>query len=55
MWLWLLLRLMGLKALIVTGILVLVIGILMLVFPDLMARILGIGLIVIGLLAILRK
>jgi hypothetical protein len=46
--------LMGLKALIVTGILILVIGILMLVFPDLMARIFGIGLIVIVVIGVLE-
>jgi hypothetical protein len=51
--LWFLLWLMGLKALIVTGILVLVIGILMLVFPDLSALIFGIGLIVIVVIGVL--
>jgi len=56
--LWIILWLMGLRGLIVTAILALVIGILMLVFPDLSASILGIGLIVIvviGLLDFLRR
>jgi cytochrome c biogenesis protein CcdA len=37
------------------GIVAIVIGILILAFPDLLRWILGIGLIVVGLLAILRK
>lgn len=37
------------------GIIAIVIGILILAFPDLLRWILGIGLIVVGLLAILRK
>jgi len=37
------------------GIIAIVIGILVLAFPDLLRWILGIGLIVVGLLAILRK
>jgi hypothetical protein len=37
------------------GIILLVVGILVLAFPDLLRWILGIGLIVVGLLAILRK
>ena len=51
--LWIILWLMGLRGLIVTGILVLVIGILMLVFPDSMALIFGIGLIVIAVIGVL--
>jgi|APFre7841882590_1041340.scaffolds.fasta_scaffold10746_2 hypothetical protein len=39
----------------VMGIILLVVGILVLAFPDLLRWILGIGLIVVGLLAILRK
>jgi multisubunit Na+/H+ antiporter MnhC subunit len=39
----------------VMGIILLVVGILVLAFPDLLRWILGIGLIVAGLLAILRK
>ncbi|MDH4067329.1 MAG: DUF3096 domain-containing protein [Dehalococcoidia bacterium] len=38
-----------------TGIVAIVVGILVLGFPDLVRWILGIGLIVVGLLAILRK
>jgi hypothetical protein len=38
-----------------TGIVAIVVGILVLGFPDLLRWILGIGLIVVGLLAILRK
>jgi hypothetical protein len=37
------------------GIVAIVVGILVLAFPDLLRWILGIGLIVVGLLAILRK
>jgi hypothetical protein len=37
------------------GIIAIVVGILVLAFPDLLRWILGIGLIVVGLLAILRK
>jgi hypothetical protein len=37
------------------GIILIVVGILVLAFPDLLRWILGIGLIVVGLLAILRK
>jgi len=51
--LWIILWLMGLRGLIVTGILVLVIGILMLVFPDSAALIFGIGLIVIVVIGVL--
>ncbi len=39
----------------VMGIILLVVGILVLAFPDLLRWILGIGLIVVGLLAIFRK
>jgi len=39
----------------VVGIILLVVGILVLAFPDLLRWILGIGLIMAGLLAILRK
>jgi hypothetical protein len=39
----------------VMGMILLVVGILVLAFPDLLRWILGIGLIVVGLLAILRK
>jgi len=38
-----------------TGIIAIVVGILVLVFPDLLRWILGIGLIVVGLLAVLRR
>jgi hypothetical protein len=38
-----------------TGITAIVVGILVLVFPDLLRWILGIGLIVVGLLAVLRR
>jgi len=38
-----------------SGILLIVIGILVLVFPDLIRWFIGIGLIVLGILAILRK
>jgi len=38
-----------------TGIVAIVVGILVLGFPDLLRWILGIGLIVVGILAILRK
>ena len=38
-----------------TGIVAIVVGILVLGFPDLLRWIVGIGLIVVGLLAILRK
>ena len=37
------------------GIIAIVIGVLVLVFPDLLRWILGIGLIVVGVLAILRR
>jgi multisubunit Na+/H+ antiporter MnhC subunit len=37
------------------GIILIVVGILVIAFPDLLRWILGIGLIVVGLLAILRK
>jgi hypothetical protein len=37
------------------GVVAIVVGILVLVFPDLLRWILGIGLIVVGLLAILRR
>ena len=49
---------MGLRGMLVTGILILVIGILMLVFPDSMVLILGIGfivIVVIGVLDALRR
>ncbi len=60
MWLWLywLLRSLSLRGCLVTGILILVIGILMLVLPDSVGLILGIGLIVIvviGALDALRR
>lgn len=38
-----------------TGIIAIVVGILVLVFPDLLRWILGIGLIVVGLLAVLKR
>jgi len=60
MWLWLywLLRSLSLRGCLVTGILILVIGILMLVFPDSIGLILGIGftvIVVIGALDALRR
>jgi len=51
--LWLLLRLMRLRGFLVAGIVIIVIGVLALVFPDLINWILGIGLIVICVIAVL--
>ena len=48
-----LLRSISLRGCLVTGILILVIGILMLVFPDSIGLILGIGLIVIVVISVL--
>ena len=53
-WLYWLLRSISLRGCLVTGIIILVIGILMLVFPDSIGLILGIGLIVIAVIAIIE-
>jgi len=58
LWLYLLLRSMGLRGWLVTGILILVIGILALAFPDLAHLIVVIGLtviVVIGVLDVIRR
>jgi hypothetical protein len=52
-WLYWLLRSISLRGFLVIGILILVIGILMLVFPDSMGLILGIGFIVIVVISVL--
>ena len=58
LWLYLLLRSMGLRGWLITGILVLVIGILALTFPDLAHLIVVIGfivIVVIGVIEVLRR
>ena len=52
-WLYWLLRSISLRGCLVIGILVLIIGILMFVFPDSIGLILGIGLIVIVVISVL--
>ena len=52
--LWVLLRLMRLRGLLITGVLILVIGIAALTFPDSTHLVLGIGLAVIGVIAVVE-
>ena len=58
LWLWLLLHWMGLRGWLIIGILVLVMGILALTFPDFAHLIVGIGvtlMVVIGVIEVLRR
>ena len=51
-WLWFLLRLMGLRALLITGVLILTLGVLVLSLPHLASLLLGVFFIVAGVIAV---